>query len=224
MRIVYHTPLSPQCRKIRILMREKELEFELAQENVWERRPEFFALNPAGEVPVLVEPDGVIVSSGHAIEEYLEEAYRDNNKRYIGSSISERAEVRRLTDWFDRKFDTEVTQYILFEKVFKRLMQSGEPQSEAIRAGKKNILYHLDYIGFLTSECHYLVGEAMTLADITAAAHLSALDYLGDVPWEHNQKAKEWYALMKSRPSIRAILIDRVPSCRPPKHYEDPDF
>ena len=103
-------------------------------------------------------------------------------------------------------------------------MRYGEPQSEAIRAGKKNILYHLDYIGFLTAENQYLTGDVMTLADIAAASHLSALDYLGDVPWEHNENAKDWYALMKSRPSIRAILIDRVPSCRPPAHYEDPDF
>lgn len=224
MRILYHTPLSPYCRKIRILLREKELEFELAQENVWERRRELFALNPAGEVPVLVEQDGEVVSGGYAIMEYLEEAYRDNNKRYIGSSISERAEVRRIIDWFDRKFDAEVTQNILFEKIFKRLMSYGEPQSDAIRAGKKNILYHLDYIAYITAEHQYLAGDAMTLADIVAAAHLSTLDYLGDVPWEHNVRAKEWYAVMKSRPSVRAVLVDRIPSFRPPSYYEDPDF
>ena len=105
MRVLYHTSLSPCCRKVRILLREKELEFELVAENIWDRRREFFALNPAGEVPVLHEADGEIVAGGYAIMEYLEEAYRDNNKRYIGSSISERAEVRRLVDWFDRKFD-----------------------------------------------------------------------------------------------------------------------
>lgn len=224
MRTLYHTPLSPYCRKVRILLREKELEFDLVQESFWERRPEFFALNPAGEVPVLQEEDGELVSGGYPIMEYLEEAYRDNNKRYIGSSISERAEVRRIVDWFDRKFDAEVTQNILFEKVFKRLMSYGEPQSEAIRAGKRNILYHLDYIAYLTGDQQYLTGDGITLADITAAAHLSALDYLGDVPWEHNPKAKEWYAIMKSRPSVRAVLADRIPSVRPPAHYENPDF
>ena len=223
MRTLYHTPLSPYCRKIRMLLREKELEFDLTQENVWDRRIEFFALNPAGEVPVLMEPDGEIISGGNTITEYLEEAYRDN-KRFIGSSISERAEVRRLVDWFDRKFDYEVTQNILFEKVFKRLMRYGEPQSDAIRAGKKNMLYHLDYIAFLTLEHRYLTGDTLTVADMAAAAHLSALDYLGDVAWEHNAKAKDWYALMKSRPSLRAILVDRIGTFRPPEHYEDPDF
>jgi glutathione S-transferase len=223
MRTLYHTPLSPYCRKIRMLLREKELEFDLTQENVWDRRIEFFALNPAGEVPVLMEPDGEIISGGNTIMEYLEEAYRDN-KRFIGSSISERAEVRRLIDWFDRKFDYEVTQNILFEKVFKRLMRYGEPQSDAIRAGKKNMLYHLDYIAFLTQEHRYLTGDTLTVADMAAAAHLSSLDYLGDVTWEHNQKAKDWYALMKSRPSLRTVLVDRIPTFRPPAHYEDPDF
>lgn len=224
MRVLYHTPLSPSCRKIRILLREKELDFELVSENVWERRKEFFVLNPSGEVPVLLEADGEVVVGNYAVMEYLEEAYRDNNKRFIGSSISERAEIRRLVEWFDHKFDVEVTQNILFEKVFKRLMRYGEPQSEAIRAGKQNILHHLDYIGYLTADHQYLAGDALTLADMAAASHLSALDYLGDVPWEHNAKAKEWYALMKSRPSIRAILVDRVPSRRPPEHYENPDF
>ena len=224
MRILYHTSLSPFCRKIRMLMREKELEFELMQENIWERRPEFFAINPAGEVPVLVEPDNEIIIGHYAIAEYLEEAYRDSSHRFLGSSISERAEIRRLMEWFDRKFDHEVTQNILFEKVFKRMLRYGEPQSEAIRAGKQNMLYHLDYIDYLTREHQYLAGDSMTLADISAASHLSALDYLGDVPWEHNTSAKQWYALMKSRPSIRMVLTDRIPMFRPPLHYENPDF
>lgn len=224
MRTLYHTPLSPDCRKIRILLREKELDFELMQENFWERRPEFFALNPAGEVPVLLEPDGEAICGNYAIMEYLEEAYRDNNRRFIGSSIGERAEVRRITEWFDKKFDREVTQNIVFEKVFKRLLRLGEPQSDALRAGKKNMLYHMDYIAFLTQEHRFLAGDMVTIADMTAAAHFSTLDYLGDAPWEHNVKAKEWYALMKSRPSVRLILTDRLPALHPPEHYENPDF
>lgn len=224
MRTLYHIVLSPYCRKIRVLLREKELEFDLTQENIWDRRVDFFALNPAGEVPVLLEPDGQVISGNYAIMEYLEDAYRNPARLMLGNSISERAEVRRLVDWFDHKFDQEVTQNILFEKVFKRLMRCGEPHSEAIRVGKENILYHLDYIAYLTQEHSYLTGEVMTIADMAAVGHLSALDYLGDVPWEHNSRAKEWYALMKSRPSVRSILVDRVSMLRPPPHYDNPDF
>lgn len=222
MRILYHTPLSPYCRKIRLLLQEKELEFELTQENVWERRLEFFALNPAGEVPVLMEPDGEVISGNYAITEYLEEVYRDRN--FMGSTISERTEVRRLVDWFDQKFDQEVTQNILFEKVYRRLMRHGEPNSDALRAGKRNILYHLDYIAYLTQDRRFLAGDNITVADFAAASHISSLDYLADVPWEHNPKAKDWYALMKSRPSMRTLLEDRISGFRAPEWYENPDF
>lgn len=222
MRQLYHTPLSPFCRKIRMMLREKDLDFELTQENPWDKKLEFFALNPAGEVPVLVEKDGTVVSGSYAIAEYLEDIYTE--PMLIGTTPHERAEVRRLVDWFDHKFDFEVTQNILFEKVFKRLMHYGSPNTEALRAGKENILYHLDYIGYLANERYWLAGDYLTLADLSAAAHLSALDYLGDVPWEHNPHAAGWYRLMKSRPGLRAILCDRVQGVRPPEYYENPDF
>lgn len=218
---LYHTPLSPFCRKIRMLLKEKDLAFELLGENVWERRREFFSLNPAGEVPVLVDGEKTIVHST-AICEYLEEAYPTPN--FLGNTIEERAEVRRLVGWFDSKFQGEVTQNVLFEKIYKRLWQYGEPSSEALRAGKRNILHHLDYIAYLTQDSQWLACERLTLADMAAAAHLSALDYLGDVPWEHNPAAKEWYAVVKSRPSFRHILMDRVMGIKPPNYYENPDF
>jgi glutathione S-transferase len=224
MRLLYHTPMSPFCRKIRMLLREKGLEFELVCENPWDRNLEFFALNPAGEVPVLIEEDGsTIISGAYAIGEYLEDTYPSVNM--IGRSVTERAEVRRLVDWFDHKFDYEVTQNVLFEKAFKQYFKSGDtPNSAAIRVGKQNLLYHLDYIGYLAKERYFLAGDQVTLADLAAASHLSALDYLGDVPWEYNPATRDWYALMKSRPSLRCILIERVRGVRPPAYYENPDF
>lgn len=221
-RQLYHTHLSPFCRKVRMLLKEKNLEFDLVCENPWDRKLEFFALNPAGEVPVLVEENGTVVSGAYAICEYLEEAYPQTN--FVGRNAIERAEVRRLVDWFDHKFDYEVTQNVLFEKVFKNYFGAGEPNSATIRVGKSNMLYHLDYIGYLASERYFLAGETLTLADLAAASHLSALDYLGDVPWEYNPAARNWYAIMKSRPGMRCILAERVRGVRPPVYYENPDF
>jgi glutathione S-transferase len=221
MRQLYHTHLSPFCRKIRMLLKEKGLDFELVCENPWDRNLDFFALNPAGEVPVLVEPNGTVISGSYAIGEYLEDIYPITN--LIGRNSSERAEVRRLIDWFDHKFDFEVTQNVLFEKAFKQYM-GGEPNSASIRNGKQNLLYHLDYIGYLAQSRYFLAGDQLTLADLAAAGHLSALDYLGDVPWDYNPSARNWYALMKSRPSLRCILSERVRGARPPVYYENPDF
>lgn len=222
MRKLYHTPLSPFCRKIRLALKEKNLDFELVQENPWDRTLDVFALDPAGEVPVLIEDDGTIISGAYATQEYLEEAYPQIS--LLGGTLAERAEVRRLVGWFDHKFDYEVTQNILFEKVFKHYLRGGEPNSIAIRLGKQHIRYHLDYIGHLASARYFLAGDTLTLADLAAAAHLSALDYIGDVPWDYCPAARNWYAIMKSRPSLRCILNERVRGVRPPAYYENPDF
>ncbi len=222
MRILYHVTLSPFSRKVRLVLAEKGLEFTLKFEKTWERRPEFLALNPAGEVPVLIEPDGAVLAGTDAIVEYLDEAYRE--KILIGLNPLDRAEVRRLNAWFDVKMNREVTENLLGEKVFKRYSGHAQPNSQAIRAGHGNLPYHLDYIAYLVERRRWLAGDHFSLADITAAAQLSSLDYLGNVPWDNHEPAKEWYARIKSRPSFRAILADHVPGMAPPRHYTDLDF
>ncbi len=222
MRQLYHFWLSPFCRKLRIALKEKGLEFEMQVEKYWERREAFLAVNPAGTVPVLVEPDGQALADSQAICEYLEEAYPDRS--LIGFDPAGRAEVRRLVAWFDQKFHGEVTEYLLREKLLKRFMGMGEPDSALIRAGLENIVYHMRYIGYLVERRNWLAGEAFSLADISAAAQLSCLDYLGSVPWSGHGAAKEWYARVKSRPSFRPVLADHISGLPPPKHYADLDF
>lgn len=222
MRTLFHLALSPYCRKVRIALKEKGLDFELQSEKVWERRSEFLAMNPAGTVPVLVDEDGAVVVESNVICEYLDEVYDDTTM--FGQTPAERAEVRRLVAWFDQKFAREVTDNLYQEKMMKRFLGLGEPNSAAIRAGYSNIHYHLDYIGWLTERRRFLAGEHFSLADVAAAAHLSSLDFIGDVPWSDHAAAKDWYARIKSRPSFRPLLADQVPGARPPAHYADLDF
>lgn len=219
---LYHSPLVPGCRKVRLMLREKAIDHQLKLEDFWNRRLDFFALNPAGDVPVMLTDKQQPIIGSYAICEFLDEQFP--SIQFFGNTPMERAEVRRLTEWFDVKFEREVSQLVLFEKVFKRLLGYGEPSSEAIRAGKRNINHHLDYIAYLLSTRNWLAGEYLTLADITAAAHLSCLDYLGDVPWDQHDTVKEWYALIKCRPAFRELLEDRVQGFTPPSHYTNPDF
>ena len=221
MRVLYHSLLSAASRKVRVVLAEKSLDFTMKAEKPWERRPEFLALNPAGEVPVLIDNDNVLAGT-EAIVEYLDEVYRE--KILIGINPLDRAEVRRLVAWFDDKMNREVTANLVGEKIMKRAIGEGTPNSQAIRAGHANLPHHLNYIGYLVDRRRWLAGEYFSIADITAAAHLSTLDYLGDVPWQQNELAREWYARIKSRPSFRAILADHVPGLSPPKHYADLDF
>jgi glutathione S-transferase len=222
MRILYHLWLSPESRMIRLLLAAKEMEFEMRIEKTWERRPEFLAINPAGTVPVLVEADGAVVAGNSAVAEYIDEVYPE--PPMIGSEPVARAEVRRLVDWFGRKFGSEVTANLVDEKIMKRFLGLGQPNSLAIRAGQTNIHHHLEYIGWLCERRKWLAGDTFSLADIAAAAHLSAVDYLGDVPWNDHQAARDWYARVKSRPAFRPLLADAIPGCPPPKHYADLDF
>ncbi|MBT3238781.1 MAG: glutathione S-transferase family protein [Rhodospirillaceae bacterium] len=222
MQTLYHLWLSPYCRKVRIVLHEKKIDFDLKVEKVWERRQDFLALNPAGDVPVLVEAGGTALSGSDVISEFLDEIHPE--PPLLGRHPLERAEVRRLIGWFDRKFNAEVTEKLIGEKVMKRFLGLGAPDSKAIRAGHANIHTHLDYVSYLIERRKWLSGNEMTLADITAAAHFSAIDYLGDVPWDEHPGAKDWYARIKSRPSFRAILGDHIPGVPPSKHYADLDF
>ena len=222
MRILYHLPLSPYARKVRLALNEKRIPFELRVERVWERRDEFMEMNPAGTIPVLTEENGLVLADSYAICEYLDEAYPE--LPLMGRTLGERAEVRRLVSWFDGKFAREVTANLYYEKQMKRLIGRGNPDAAALRAGYANLKPHLDYLGWLAETRLWLAGNFLSLADLTAAAHLSALDYIGDVDWSMNDAAKDWYARVKSRPGFRPLLADRVSGVNPPPHYADLDF
>jgi glutathione S-transferase len=221
MRRLYHQPLSPFCRKIRLALAEKKIEVELVEEPTWERRMDFLRINPAGKVPVL-RVDDLVLADSAAIFEYLEEVYPE--PPLLPRDPALRAEARRLVGWFDDKFHDEVTANLLYERVNKKLSKTGYPESEKIKAGLRNVKYHLDYIGWLVDHRRWLAGDMMTIADFAAAAHLSCLDYVGDVDWTRNQGLHEWYAKIKSRPAFRSILADLVPGFTPPQHYADLDF
>ncbi len=222
MRLLHHLPLSPYSRKVRLALAEKHIPFETVVEKVWDRRAAFLAMNPACTVPVLVEENGLVIADSNAICEYLDEAYPD--PPLMGRTLAERCEVRRLVAWFDQKFGQEVTANLLTERTMKRLLGRGHPEAAALRAGYQNLRGHLDYLGWLAETRPWLAGREMSIADLAAAAHLSALDYIGDVDWAAHEAVKHWYARVKSRPSFRTILADRLPDLTPVAHYADLDF
>jgi glutathione S-transferase len=218
---LYHVALSPFCRKVRLSLAEKKIECELAEERYWEKDTDFLRRNPAGKVPVL-RMDGRTMAESGAICEYLEEVYPE--PALMPQEPGDRYEVRRLVAWFDDKFHHEVTSKLLYERVNKKIMKQGFPDSRNIKDGARAIKYHLDYMAWLLDRRRWLAGDVMTLADFAAAAHLSALDYISDVDWHRSEAVKDWYAKIKSRPAFRGILADQVPGFPPPAHYADLDF
>lgn len=225
-----HHPLCPFSRSIRLALGECGIVAELHEERPWSWRPELLELNPAGTLPVMLLDGGPILCGVYAAAEYLAEADAISGGApprgiLLPGSRGDRAEIRRLIDWFHRKFADEVSQYLLDEKVFRIFSRdTGHADPSIFRAGRQNLRYHLSYISYLADHRRWLGGSNLSFADLAAAGHLSALDYLGEVPWEEFQPAKEWYARVKSRPSFRPLLADRVPGLQPPAVYADLDF
>ncbi|SHI38935.1 glutathione S-transferase [Shimia gijangensis] len=218
---LFHVPLSPFCRKVRLSLAEKRIEVELVEERYWEQDPDFLRRNPAAKVPVL-KMNGKMMAESGAICEYLEEKYPDPS--LMPRDADGRYEVRRLVAWFDDKFHHEVTSKLLYERVNKKVTGQGYPDSTNVKAGARAIKYHLDYMNWLLEHRRWLAGDVMTLADFAAASHLSALDYISDVDWNRSETVKDWYAKIKSRPAFRSILADQIPGFVPPQHYSDLDF
>lgn len=219
--LLIHHAVSPYCRKIRIALSEKKMLFVLKDEEPWNLSPDVYKLNPAGELPIFLS-DGNVVAGNYAISEFLEDI--GHEVRLLPEDVKARAEVRRLTEWFDEKFYREVYRNIVMEKIHKRFAKGLAPDSRILKIGLNNLNFHLEYIDWLCERNNYLAGEDISLADITAAAHLSIIDYLGDVPWDGYRNAKVWYSKMKSRPSFKDILKDNIKGVLPAKHYADLDF
>lgn len=222
MRILYHHPLSPSSRKVRLLLGECDISFELKLEKPWERRAEFLALSMSGEVPAYVEEDGFSLNDANAICEYILET--KPNVNFLGEDARARAATRRLTGFFDRVFYQDVVGSLVVEKALKRLQGLGTPEAAIIRQGYAALEEHMKHINWLADANNWLAGERLSLADIAAAAHVSVVDYLGDVPWEKYPEAKNWYARIKSRPSFRGLLADTIPGLPPQPHYANLDF
>jgi len=223
-----HYPFSAQSRFIRLCLAEYGEETVLTEAKPWERREALLQINPAGTIPILIDGEGPAICGHDVIAEYLDETRgpmkREN--RLMPENPVERAEIRRLLHWFLIKMEAEATNYLVHEKLHKIEMHSNNsaPDSMVIRAARANVRPHLQYIGYLASTRNYLGGPRLSYADLAAAAAISVLDYTGDVPWEQEEAAKTWYARVKSRPSFRALLSERLRGLPPVPHYADLDF
>ncbi|MBQ9235739.1 MAG: glutathione S-transferase family protein [Alphaproteobacteria bacterium] len=218
--LIHHTT-SPFARKIRLQMSEKRMLFVLRSEEPWNLSQDVYKLNPAGELPIYLN-DGKIISSHYAICEYLEETNPD--VPLIFGTPEQKAEIRRMTDWFDNKFYREVYRNIVWEKVHKRFARGQSPDSVTLKAGLNNLGFHFEYIEWLFEKHAYLAGEELSLADLSAGAHISVIDYLGDVPWDEFPLTKLWYSKIKSRPAFKDLLKDTIAGIIPSRNYTNLDF
>ncbi|HEU0045824.1 glutathione S-transferase family protein [Sphingomonas sp.] len=220
---LFQFPLCPFSRKVRLLLGEKGIGYELVRESPWARRDEFLDMNPAGQTPVMVDAGrNILLIDSMAICEYLEETV-DKAAMINGTAVN-RAEVRRLVTWFDTQFFREVTGPLLYERMEKRVALKQSPDARMLREAMKAAIKHLDYTDYLLDHRQWLGGATMSLADLAAAAQISVTDYLGGIDWKGHEQTARWYRGLKSRPSFRPLLSERMELVSPPSHYDNVDF
>lgn len=227
--ILHHFPLDPASRQVRLTLGEKRVVFEEVVVRYWEPDAGLDRLNASGQPPVLVVEGGdarsgkaLVLCETAAVIGWIQDSYAA--PALLSDDVGERAEARRLCQWFDRKFDYEVNALLLHEKMEKRLLGLGSPDMAAMRAGREALRRHFAYFEDLLREREWLAGRRLSLADFSAAAHISVLDYFGEAPWTSFPAMKTWYSKLKSRPCFRPLLSDRQPGMAPAAHYDDLDF
>ncbi len=227
---LFQYSMSMPSRYVRLAFGEYGEELALVEEKPWARREEFIAVNPANTLPLLLAERDKPVIGAQVIIEYLDEtrAPLSRVERLFPGNPLGRAETRRLVNWFIDKMSTEVVNPLMRERVFKPQMTAeeggGAPDTKAMRTARANLVHHMKYVNWLASSRNWLAGETRSYADLAGAAALSTLDYLGEINWADAPAARDWYARMKSRPSFRGILADRVRGVAPVAHYSDLDF
>jgi glutathione S-transferase len=230
MPVLYHHPMSTASRFVRLIFSEYGVQADLIEEQIWEKRKDFLALNPAGALPVYVDDNMRALCGATIISEFVDETsgVLKRDRRLLAEDPFQRAEIRRLTEWFLNKMEQDVTRPLARERVFKLFMAhdqgGGAPDSKVLRTSRNNIRQHMRYLDWLTSSRTWLAGERMTYADLAAASAISVLDYLGEIDWNEWRQIKEWYQRIKSRPGFRPLLSDRIRGVTPVSHYADLDF
>lgn len=222
MRKLYHYPICPLSRQVRVYLKELDVQFTMVKEDYWLRDREFLSLNQAGTIPILQEASTLIIAGIYPITEYLHEKYPNFN--FIDEDIDIKCEIRRLLSWFNEKFYREVTKIIIDEKVVRSFCQLGGPRTDFLRAAKNNLSHHLSYMSNLFEKRSFIASNSLSCADIAAACHISVLDYFGEINWDKWLSIRHWYAIIKSRPSFRSLLHDQIPGFTPPPCYADLDF
>lgn len=220
---LYHHPMCPLSRQVRVLLKELVLEFGMIKEEYWLRRREFTQVSPASTLPVIKLPNSEAGIVGiYPVIEYINDT--NQNFHLMPESPEEKSKVRKYLSWFNEKFYREVTKIYIDEKMIRLLMRTGAPRTNFLKAGKDNLNNHLKFLSACLENNSYLVSEKISCADIAAAAHISVVDYFGEITWDIWPIVKHWYSIIKSRPSFRPLLLDHMPGFTPHKTYADLDF
>jgi RNA polymerase-associated protein len=199
---LYDYPQCPFCRKVRVALAEKGIEYEKIFVDLRKKeqnKEDFLKLNPYGKVPVLVD-DGVVIYESSVINEYLDEKYPDPS--LMPSDPADRARARILVDFCESHFHPSWFN-IYIEMTFK---PEDKRNRELIEKSKNELKEHLRRLNQELEGREYLVGS-YSLADIAFTPRVALFNTLGIQVSPELKNVIDWVERIKSRPSYKALEL-----------------
>jgi glutathione S-transferase len=188
---LYMNALSPNVRRVRLTaavlqleLEEKKLDFTKGEH----KNPEFLALNPNGAVPTLVEGDFVLTES-RAIMQYL--ASKKPESGLLPRDERARADVTRWQFWDASHFSPQLGTFT-FQKLLKPRMGLGEPDGQKVEEALTNFRRFAAVLNETLDGKQFVVGSALTLADLTLASSLMYAKQT-DVPLAEFPNIQSWF-------------------------------
>lgn len=220
---LYHHPACPFCRCARIVLAEKGMDFRLEVLEPWKDQEDILHLNPAGKLPILINPAEEVICGYRPICNYINELA---TPPLLPNEYIIRAEIRWACDWFDENFYHDVTLPLSTVRIYSRLFRMNIDAANLIRKGHQNREIYLGKFEQILGKKDFAGSDEFSLADVSAGAQISILDYCGEAGWDAEKYPRiyEWYGKIKSRPSFQKLLTDQIGSIIPSKTYANLDF
>ena len=192
---LYNTQGCPYAWRTRMVLHEKQVDFDVHEVDLSNKSEEFLSVSPYGKVPVLAI-NGISLHESNVVNEYLDEVHE--TPRLMPENPEQRALARSWMAFADDYF---------FPFVFRARMGSQRGFSEEqVKEARVKLQDSLSRLERQLEDRDYLVGE-YTLADIAHAGNFHRLQELaerGDVPLQSYPNVVAWMELVESRESYKA--------------------
>ncbi|MCB9642712.1 MAG: glutathione S-transferase family protein [Myxococcales bacterium] len=197
---LYTSSFSHNSRRVAMLIKHLGLDVELCEVNLLQgesRSPEYLGKNPFGGVPALEDGDFVLTES-NAILQYL--ASQTPNTLWPEDTRL-RAEITRWQFWQTAQFGL-ATYSLMVERMLKP-MRGKEPDASKIEEAEARFRRAASIMEKYLSQHDYLVGDALTLADISLAVDLTYASAT-NLPLEEYPHIQAWFARISALPAWEA--------------------
>jgi glutathione S-transferase len=197
--------LSPFVRKVRVVLAEKQVPYELVPANPFEKSPAFLALSPLGRIPALEDESGRSLADSSVIAEYIEERFPE--PPLFPRDPYERARTRWFDEYADGGMGPSLTGKVFFQRVINAKLMKNAPDERIVASGLAEVPTYFAYLERELGDGEFLVAGRFTLADISIMSQLVNLAHAEvTVDATVYPALARWYARVTERPTVAPLI------------------